>query len=90
LFSDLKSVESRGKQKITCTLEFDEYDSVAVKSQDRMLNATLADREQSEAEGGSSGTGKKKKSAVVLPAQPLVADKTRRRLGDLEERYAEQ
>jgi hypothetical protein len=37
LFSKLKSGESRGKRIITCTLEFNEFDSVAGKSQDRLL-----------------------------------------------------
>jgi hypothetical protein len=37
LFSKLKSGESRGKRIITCTLEFTESDSVAGKSQDRLL-----------------------------------------------------
>ncbi|MDR2247602.1 MAG: hypothetical protein LBE17_13190, partial [Treponema sp.] len=37
LFSKLKSSESRGKRIITCTLDFTEFDSVAGKSQDRLL-----------------------------------------------------
>ena len=37
LFSKLKSSESRGKRIITCTLEFNEFDSTVGKSQDRLL-----------------------------------------------------
>jgi hypothetical protein len=37
LFSKLKSSESRGKRIITCTLEFNEFDSTIGKSQDRLL-----------------------------------------------------
>jgi hypothetical protein len=37
IFSDLKSTEQRGRRIITCTLEFDEYDSISGKSQDRQL-----------------------------------------------------
>jgi hypothetical protein len=39
IFNSLKSSESRGKRIITCTLEFDEFDSVIGKSQDRQLGA---------------------------------------------------
>jgi hypothetical protein len=39
IFSGLKSSESRGKRIITCSLEFDEFDSVIGKSQDRQLGA---------------------------------------------------
>ena len=37
VFNSLKSEESRGKRIITCSLEFDEFDSVSGKSQDRQL-----------------------------------------------------
>jgi hypothetical protein len=37
IFTELKSTEQRGKRIITCTLEFDEYDSMSGKSQDRQL-----------------------------------------------------
>jgi hypothetical protein len=37
LFSKLKSAESRGRRIITCTLEFNEFDSAVGKSQDRLL-----------------------------------------------------
>jgi len=40
VFNDLKSSENRGKRIITCTLEFDEFDSVIGKSQDRQLGAS--------------------------------------------------
>ena len=39
VFNKLESSESRGKRVITCTLEFDEFDSVSGKSQDRQLGA---------------------------------------------------
>jgi hypothetical protein len=39
IFNSLKSSESRGKRIITCTLEFDEFDSAIGKSQDRQLGA---------------------------------------------------
>ena len=39
VFTGFKSSESRGKRVITCTLEFDEFDSVTGKSQDRQLGA---------------------------------------------------
>lgn len=42
IFSNLKSSESRGKRIITCSLEFDEFDSISGKSQDRQLGATEA------------------------------------------------
>ena len=42
VFNSLKSLESRGRRIITCTLEFDEFDSVAGKSQDRHLGAQTA------------------------------------------------
>jgi hypothetical protein len=41
LFNSLKSSESRGKRIITCTLEFDEFDSTSGKSQDRQLSASV-------------------------------------------------
>ena len=37
IFNSFKSTEQRGKRIITCTLEFDEYDSISGKSQDRQL-----------------------------------------------------
>jgi hypothetical protein len=40
IFSNLKSSESRGRRIITCSLEFDEFDSVSGKSQDRQLGAS--------------------------------------------------
>lgn len=39
IFNSMKTSESRGKRVISCTLEFDEFDSVAGKSQDRQLGA---------------------------------------------------
>lgn len=71
IFSELKSSESRGKQKITCTLEFDEYDSTTGKSQDRQLAVQVVEQ-----------------STPATAPQPVVADKTRRGLGKLEEQYA--
>jgi hypothetical protein len=40
VFSGLKSQESKEKRIITCSLEFDEFDSVIGKSQDRQLGVT--------------------------------------------------
>jgi hypothetical protein len=40
VFVNLKSSESRGKRIITCTLEFDEFDSASGKSQDRQLGVS--------------------------------------------------
>jgi hypothetical protein len=37
VFNSLKSQESRGKRIITCSLDFDEFDSTTGKSQDRQL-----------------------------------------------------
>jgi hypothetical protein len=37
VFNKLESEESRGKRTIHCSLEFDEFDSVSGKSQDRQL-----------------------------------------------------
>jgi hypothetical protein len=85
LFSDLKSSESRGRQKITCTLEFDEYDSAAAKMQERQLAAAQAEAAQN---GKPSKPKKAKKGEAALPTQPLVADRTRRGLGNLEAQYA--
>jgi hypothetical protein len=42
IFNDLKSTEQRGRRIITCTLEFDEYDSISGKSQDRQLGMSEA------------------------------------------------
>lgn len=39
IFNSMKTSESRGKRVISCALEFDEFDSVAGKSQDRRLGA---------------------------------------------------
>ncbi|MDR3356039.1 MAG: hypothetical protein LBO04_02515 [Spirochaetaceae bacterium] len=72
LFNSLKSSESRGKRIITCTLEFDEFDGVAGKSQDRQLGAAQ-----------SAADAQDEKSV-----KPVVSDKTRRGLGELEAKYA--
>jgi hypothetical protein len=42
VFNSLKSSESRGRRIITCSLEFDEFDSVSGKSQDRQLGAAAS------------------------------------------------
>jgi hypothetical protein len=42
VFSKLESEESRGRRVITCSLEFDEFDSVSGKSQDRQMGARIA------------------------------------------------
>ena len=69
IFDKLKSSESRGKRIITCTLEFDEFDGVSGKSQDRQLAASVD-------------------STVAKSEPPVVGDKTRRGLGELEGKYA--
>jgi hypothetical protein len=70
IYSDLKSSENREKRIITCALDFDEFDSVTGKSQDRQVGIAIAAQEDQAAEA------------------PPVADKTRRGLGELEQRYA--
>jgi hypothetical protein len=42
IYNDLKSSDSREKKIITCTLEFDEYDSVTGKSQERQIGTKIA------------------------------------------------
>jgi hypothetical protein len=69
IFDKLKSSESRGRRIINCTLEFDEFDGISGKSQDRRL-----------ASGGDS--------AIIKSETPIVGDKTRRGLGELEGKYA--
>jgi hypothetical protein len=49
IFNNLKSTEQRGRRIISCTLEFDEYDSMSGKSQDRQLG-------MSETATGEEGT----------------------------------
>jgi hypothetical protein len=46
VFNSLKSGESRSKSIITCTLEFDEYDSVTGKSQDRQIAVRTGEEEE--------------------------------------------
>ncbi|GAB6392500.1 MAG: hypothetical protein MdMp014T_1873 [Treponematales bacterium] len=46
VFHSLKSNEARGKRVINCTLEFDEFDSVSGKSQDRQLGMSSAQAAQ--------------------------------------------
>ncbi|GHU01853.1 hypothetical protein FACS1894147_02520 [Spirochaetia bacterium] len=71
VFNSLKSSESRGKRVITCNLEFDEFDSVSGKSQDRQMAVTQTQNTQ-----------------VEKSVTPVVADKTRMGLGELEGKYA--
>jgi hypothetical protein len=42
VFNKLESSESRGRRIITCSLEFDEFDSVSGMSQDRQLGVSQA------------------------------------------------
>jgi hypothetical protein len=42
IYYSLDSSETRGKQKINCTLEFDEYDSSTGKTQERQIGAQTA------------------------------------------------
>jgi hypothetical protein len=48
VFNSLKSNENRTKGIITCTLEFDEYDSTAGKSQDRQIGVIITEQEKAE------------------------------------------
>jgi hypothetical protein len=41
VFNKLESEESRGRRVISCALEFDEFDGVSGKSQDRQLGAQI-------------------------------------------------
>jgi hypothetical protein len=50
IFAGLKSNESQGKQTITCSLDFDEYDSTTGKSQDRQIGIEAAQQQQTEAQ----------------------------------------
>jgi hypothetical protein len=45
IYYSLNSSETRGKQKISCSLEFDEYDSSTGKSQERQMGAKTAETE---------------------------------------------
>lgn len=74
LFAGLKSSESRTKQIITCTLDFDEYDSSTGKSQDRQIGVQAVEQTQ-RAESAHA------KQSVYIP------DKTRRGLGSMEAKY---
>jgi hypothetical protein len=49
VFNSLKSSESRNRNIITCSLEFDEYDSVTGKSQERLVAVTIGEQEEEEA-----------------------------------------
>ncbi len=82
IFNDLKSSETRGKRIIHCTLEFDEFDSVSRKSQDRQLLSSG----QLPFEKSSSRASAKPTRSV----KPLVADDKRAGLGKLEAKYAKQ
>jgi hypothetical protein len=46
VFNALKSSENRTKGIITCSLEFDEYDSTAGKSQDRQIGVVITEQAQ--------------------------------------------
>ena len=72
LFSDLKSSETRGRRKISLSLEFVEYDSAAGIIQDRQGTAAKA----------------KKEDPYSAAKAPAVSDRQRRELGSLEQRYA--
>jgi hypothetical protein len=65
IFAGLKSSESRSKGIITCTLDFDEYDSTVGKSQDRQIglqeveqNAASAEQEPYVPDTTRAGLGK--------------------------------
>jgi hypothetical protein len=46
IFNELKSSQSRGASIITCTLDFDEYNSTTGKSQERQIGMITADRQE--------------------------------------------
>jgi hypothetical protein len=50
IYYSLDSSETRGKQKISCSLEFDEYDSSTGKSQERQMGAKAAVEESAPAQ----------------------------------------
>ena len=49
IFNKLETSESRGRRIISCSLEFDEFDSVSGKSQDRQLGLSRASAAGTEA-----------------------------------------
>jgi hypothetical protein len=49
VFNELKSSQSRDQQIITCTLDFDEYNSTTGKTQDRQIGIQIAEQNQEEA-----------------------------------------
>jgi hypothetical protein len=51
IFTDLKSSQSSAGQIITCTLEFDEYDSAAGKSQGRQIGIQIIEQSPEEVSG---------------------------------------
>jgi hypothetical protein len=44
IFNELKSSQSRAQQIITCTLDFDEYNSTTGKSQDRQIGIQIVEQ----------------------------------------------
>ena len=50
VFNSLKSSEGRAKQTISCTLEFDEFDSTTGKSQGRQIAAGISEKPAPSAE----------------------------------------
>jgi hypothetical protein len=49
VFNSLKSSESRNRGIITCSLEFDEHDSVTGKSQERQIAVNIGEQAEAEA-----------------------------------------
>lgn len=70
LFSDLKSVESRGRQKIKVTLQFVEHESTVAATQQRQSQAATAQADAAE---------------EAVP-EPQVSAQMQRRLSDMEAR----
>jgi hypothetical protein len=51
IFNELKSSQERTSQVITCTLDFDEYDSTTGKSQERHIGIQVIEQTQEEVSG---------------------------------------
>lgn len=50
MFNSLKSSEGRSKQTVSCSLEFDEFDSTTGKSQGRQIAAGVSEQPMPSAE----------------------------------------
>jgi hypothetical protein len=75
VFNSLKSRESRGKRIITCSLEFDGFDSVSGKSRGRQL-------------GISAAPASAPAAAAEEAVQQIAGDENRRGPGKQEAKFA--